>query len=589
MARRLTYIPNRVIDTNGISDGASIYVYQTGTTTLVSLYSDESLTTPIANPYVVPAGAAVPEIYHDHSGNIRVRVVQSGGGVVSDDDPYQAPVTDIDLASTDTGKGAALVAYKAPYTDTVSRTIGGKFPDVVGVTDFGAPISDATTAFTKAFAAAAEYGRDLYIPKLDAGAKYSLAGDLLVPEAMRICGGGSGSGTDREPPGSLLEFTDGSLLCQDAGGLTLENLRVSRVGTVGPALDFAATTVGTARNVLNNVSVVGSPGIGARFSGGWLLSWFNPYVRQCADIGILVEEGSFVTGMNSMSLFGGEIQSCTNAGIVLDRCKQFNLVGTAVEGNGIGLGLGKSVESVNILGYFEANYNGNIIPYSHNGGSAGVAQCVVVQGGSYFLRGSSGPDTTIDIPLCRQFHMEPGVRVRGYAAATDPIIHVADVGDSLRAYGSIEGISIDCPPELVLQNDAQFFGKETRRHFYLNATTSDTATSLYKVPVWKGPSERRNPSAKAVVILHLNVTTGGVAVFSCGGRTSAGGTASTQVNNSATVIAGYNRVTMTIDDSEDIAYIDVWRSGASGSDTAVGVVITSVEVLTYENSVKVVV
>lgn len=112
MAKRIPYIPNRVIDTNGISDGASIYVYETGTTTPVAIYSDETLLTPLANPYVVAAGAAVGEIYHAWNRNVRVRVVADGGTVISDDDPFKAPVTDADLASTDAGKGAGLVGVE---------------------------------------------------------------------------------------------------------------------------------------------------------------------------------------------------------------------------------------------------------------------------------------------------------------------------------------------------------------------------------------------------------------------------------------------------------------------------------------------
>lgn len=103
---RITYIPNRVINANGVANGASIYVYRTGTTTSVSLYSDAGLTVPITNPYVVAAGAAVPFLYHGHNGNIRLRVVSSDGSVVSDDDPHARLLSDTDLS--DSG-GAALV------------------------------------------------------------------------------------------------------------------------------------------------------------------------------------------------------------------------------------------------------------------------------------------------------------------------------------------------------------------------------------------------------------------------------------------------------------------------------------------------
>lgn len=91
---RIRYIPNRIIDTNGISDGATIGVYQTGTLTPVAIYSDEGLTTPLSNPYTVPSGAAVPELFTDYAATaLRVRVVSDAGDVASDDDPYDPPVS----------------------------------------------------------------------------------------------------------------------------------------------------------------------------------------------------------------------------------------------------------------------------------------------------------------------------------------------------------------------------------------------------------------------------------------------------------------------------------------------------------------
>lgn len=94
MAKRYTYIPNRVIDQNGVSSGATISVFQTGTTTPVTIYSDEALTTPLENPLTVSAGAIVPVIYHNESGDVRVVVAQSDGTTISDDDPYTQGVID---------------------------------------------------------------------------------------------------------------------------------------------------------------------------------------------------------------------------------------------------------------------------------------------------------------------------------------------------------------------------------------------------------------------------------------------------------------------------------------------------------------
>lgn len=102
---RFTYIPNRVIDSNGIADGASVYVYLASTTTPVTIYADEALTTPLSNPVVVPAGSAVPPIYYDTDLSVRVRVVAVDGTVVSDDNPY------LPLGQGDAGADATELAW----------------------------------------------------------------------------------------------------------------------------------------------------------------------------------------------------------------------------------------------------------------------------------------------------------------------------------------------------------------------------------------------------------------------------------------------------------------------------------------------
>lgn len=118
---RYNYIPNRVIDSNGISDGASIGVYQTGTMTPVSIYSDDTLTTPLLNPYVVPSGAAVPMIYFAGSPmDVRVRVVADGGTVVSDDDPYDPVLNSADLPII---TGVFNVAGASPSTNSATALL----------------------------------------------------------------------------------------------------------------------------------------------------------------------------------------------------------------------------------------------------------------------------------------------------------------------------------------------------------------------------------------------------------------------------------------------------------------------------------
>lgn len=96
MANRYIYIPNRVIDLNGISDGASIYFYEVDSTTPVSIYSDSDLSTPVSNPYIVDAGAPVPALYYSED-EVRVKVISEAGEVISDDNPYTFYLTLSDL------------------------------------------------------------------------------------------------------------------------------------------------------------------------------------------------------------------------------------------------------------------------------------------------------------------------------------------------------------------------------------------------------------------------------------------------------------------------------------------------------------
>ena len=174
MAQRYTYIPNRVIDTNGISDGAIIFIYQSGTTTLVPLYTDASLSVSKENPFIVPAGAAVPKVYHDYSGLIRVRVVQSDGTVVSDDDPYIEPVSSADLS---TDAGASLIG--AP--------IGGTLADFTNSRSLEKWASDAPYNIDRA--GNTDVTADLITLLEEGGQIYFPEGDYLIAGAGPDAGG----------------------------------------------------------------------------------------------------------------------------------------------------------------------------------------------------------------------------------------------------------------------------------------------------------------------------------------------------------------------------------------------------------------
>ena len=85
---RLAYIPNRIIDHNGIADGATVHVYLSGTTTHVNLYSDAEMTVPMANPFTVAAGAVFPTVYYDSSVDIKLTIVSALDDSIEEYDPY---------------------------------------------------------------------------------------------------------------------------------------------------------------------------------------------------------------------------------------------------------------------------------------------------------------------------------------------------------------------------------------------------------------------------------------------------------------------------------------------------------------------
>lgn len=128
---KLTYVPNRIIDSNGISDGGAIYVYQAGTTTPVNLFTDAAFSSATTNPHVVLTGALVPPLYTNYAGNVRLRVVSDTGEVLIDEDPYVSYLS-VNEISDETG--ASIVGtdnrWNAPYFTALDALVASQTANV---------------------------------------------------------------------------------------------------------------------------------------------------------------------------------------------------------------------------------------------------------------------------------------------------------------------------------------------------------------------------------------------------------------------------------------------------------------------------
>lgn len=94
---QITGIPYRILSVGAVSSDTTIAVYEGGASTVVSLFSDEALTMPVMNPLTVMMGNPIPTLYTSFPGKCRIEVVD-GSGLVFDDDPYDRPLRESDLA-----------------------------------------------------------------------------------------------------------------------------------------------------------------------------------------------------------------------------------------------------------------------------------------------------------------------------------------------------------------------------------------------------------------------------------------------------------------------------------------------------------
>lgn len=172
--------------------GFKLYTYAANTLTPQATYSNRAGTIANPNPIILDArGEAViylpPGVVYDY-------VLTSPADVpVWTREDIEADALATDLSSGDSGKGAALVTYKATGTGAIPRSLLSKLDEFRSVLDFIPPAEHAairartsTYDCTAAFQAGTTAARRLFVPE----GTYLFSGVVNVPEENEIVGAG---------------------------------------------------------------------------------------------------------------------------------------------------------------------------------------------------------------------------------------------------------------------------------------------------------------------------------------------------------------------------------------------------------------
>lgn len=341
----------RLIDSDGIADGASIAFYLTGTLTPTTVYTSSSLATPLANPVVVGAGAQVPDIYLDSSITYR-RIITYLDGTVDDTDPYISSYTAGSIAFTQTGTGA------------VTRTSQSKLAERVSITDFGA-VADwngATgTDNTAAIQAACDTGaHNVYVPQ----GKFKFTNTIFLRTGQQLVGDSSALYTaSSSTPQSLLAFRPaigGKVGIKNAVGTNGQGVRAIGLD-LNDATNYGMQFTTTYGIVVDEAQFYGTFDIGILMDDVYICRLDNVVMGTGCSVkraGILIgtSNGVRISNFHS-SIVPNAVGTCAR-GIAIHgggSGKGYWIDNPALQGWTIGIDVGGGVGNLNALGVYTEN------------------------------------------------------------------------------------------------------------------------------------------------------------------------------------------------------------------------------------------
>ncbi|ASP29673.1 hypothetical protein CHH26_05075 [Qipengyuania flava] len=248
------------------------------------------------------------------------------------------------LASTDAGKGAALVGFKQSGTGAVNRNIEAKLRESVSVKDFGAVgngVADDTLAIQAAITSLATSGGVVHVPR----GTYKITSTLTLPGRVCLMGEPSGGLTHPSYSATIFNFTGTNSACithaspyRNAG---IHNILIkcnSGANTVGVA--FPSALYGNYSNIYVMNATIGFDMTSISGADGIIFNELkNVGARNCTT-GIIIDGTLAAHSANQIEV--GVISSCVT-GISVIECGSTTLGGERGE-------IGNNTVGINMTG-----------------------------------------------------------------------------------------------------------------------------------------------------------------------------------------------------------------------------------------------